>query len=203
MLVPESAVRLPYRNGMFSIPKDAHRDMMVLDARPPNALEDGKDSSWIQSLGSVSQFNHWFLREDEEARVFSEDIREFYHAFLISPQRVLRNALAMEVEPYKVHKLKCFQPWMWKQQRLVPCLRTMAMGDCRAVTYGQVSHPQLEFVHYFGGSTSQRRFFGWLDDRRLHPDGEMQERFCSRRARQPLQESAGRGEKAVRGGQAA
>ena len=139
-LLPVTAVRMPFRNGMFSIPKDAERDRMVLDARPPNALEDGKDSDWIQSLGSISQFLHWFLEEDEVARVFSEDIREFYHAFVISARRLQRNALAMEVEPYKVKHLSCFRPWMWKHKRLVPCLNTMAMGDCRAVTYGQVSH---------------------------------------------------------------
>jgi hypothetical protein len=79
-LLPVTAVRTPFRNRLFSIPKDAKRDRMVLDARPPNALEDGKDSDWIQSLGSISQFLHWFLEEDEVVRVFSEDIREFYHA---------------------------------------------------------------------------------------------------------------------------
>ena len=135
-----TAVRMPFKNGLFSRPKDAKRDRMVLDARPPNALEDGKDSDWIQSLGSISQFLHWFLEEGEVARVFSEDIREFYHAFVISAQRLQRNALAMEVEPCKAKHLSCFRPWVWKQKRLVPCLNTMAMGDCRAVTYGQVSH---------------------------------------------------------------
>lgn len=129
-----------FRSGMFSIPKDAERDRMVLDARPPNGLEDGRDSPWIRSLGSVSQFGHWFLAPGEDVVLFSEDIREFYHAFLISPQRVRRNALALEVFPWQVCHLACFEPWMWKCSKLVPCLGTMAMGDCRAVTYGQVSH---------------------------------------------------------------
>eukprot|EP00438_Fugacium_kawagutii_P032685 Skav221346 [mRNA] locus=scaffold1845:125657:130120:- [translate_table: standard] len=139
-LLPEDKIRMPFRNGMFSIPKDALRDRMVLDARPPNCLEDGRGSDWIGSLGSVAQFNHWFLRDDESAVVFSEDIREYYHAFLISPQRVRRNALALEVAPHEISHLDCFEPWMWKCKRLVPCLATMAMGDCRAVTYGQVAH---------------------------------------------------------------
>jgi hypothetical protein len=139
-LLPEKEVRMAYRNGMFSIPKDAAKDRMVLDARPPNVLEDGKDSLWIHSLGSVSQFSHLFLQPDEVARMFSEDIREFYHAFCISPQRLRRNALAMEVRPQQVSHLRCFQPWMWKFEKLVPCLGTMAMGDCRAVTYGQTAH---------------------------------------------------------------
>ena len=86
-------------------------------------------------------FPHLFLQPDEVARMFSEDIREFYHAFCISPQRLRRNALAMEVRPQQVSHLRCFQPWMWKFEKLVPCLGTMAMGDCRAVTYGQTAHP--------------------------------------------------------------
>eukprot|EP00438_Fugacium_kawagutii_P031952 Skav201893 [mRNA] locus=scaffold550:821951:826546:+ [translate_table: standard] len=139
-LLPEDRVRMPFRNGMFSIPKDASRDRMVLDARPPNCLEDGRDSDWIGSLGSVSQFNHWFLHPDEYAVVYSEDIREYYHAFKVSPQRLQRNALALEVFPHQVSHLECFEPWMWKCKKLVPCLSTMAMGDCRAVTYGQVAH---------------------------------------------------------------
>lgn len=139
-LLPEEKVRMPFRNGMFSIPKDALRDRMVLDARPPNCLEDGRDSAWIASLGSVSQFNRWFLEDDEQAVVFSEDIREYYHAFRISPQRLQRNALALEIHPHEISHLECFESWMWKCKRLVPCLDTMAMGDCRAVPYGQVAH---------------------------------------------------------------
>ena len=91
-------------------------------------------------MGSVSQFNHFFLKPDEVARMFSEDIREFYHAFCISPQRLRRNALAIEVRPKQVAHLQCFRPWMWKFEKFIPCLDTMALGDCRAVTYGQTAH---------------------------------------------------------------
>lgn len=139
-LLPAKQVRVDFRNGMFSIPKDAAKDRMVLDARPPNLLEDGRDSEWIGSLGSTSQFNHWFLKDEEVARVFSEDIKGYYHAFAISRQRACRNALAMECKPEEVSHLASFKPWMWRRRALVPCLDTMAMGDCRAVTYGQVSH---------------------------------------------------------------
>lgn len=131
-LLPAHRVRMDFRNGMFSIPKDAKKDRMVLDARPPNMLEDGKDSDWISSLGSVSQLNHWFLKD--------EDIKDYYHAFHISEQRACRNALAMEVTPEEVSHLRSFKPWMRRHRTLVPCLATMAMGDCRAVTSGQVSH---------------------------------------------------------------
>ena len=138
-LVPASVVRMKFRNGLFAIPKDGARDRMVLDARPPNMLED-PSCPWIRTLASVSQLNHLFMEDDEEMRLFAEDLREFYHAFLIAPQRVLRNALACQVDPREVSHLGCFHDGLWGQGSLVPCLGTMAMGDCHAVSFGQIAH---------------------------------------------------------------
>ncbi len=138
-LVPASVVRMKFRNGLFAIPKDGARDRMVLDARPPNMLED-PSCPWIRTLASVSQLNHLFMKDDEEMRLFAEDLREFYHAFLIAPQRVLRNALACQVDPREVSHLGCFHDGLWGQGSLVPCLGTMAMGDCHAVSFGQIAH---------------------------------------------------------------
>ena len=138
-LVPSSSIRQGYENGLFTVPKDEVRDRMVLDARPPNCLEDNTDV-WIRSLGSLVQFQHFFLEPNEDARLFAEDLREFYHAFSISPSRVLRNALKLKVKPRLVEHLKCFHPGLQHEEFLVPCLRTMAMGDNRAVSFGQVAH---------------------------------------------------------------
>lgn len=138
-LVPLRVVRQNFLNGVFAVPKDSERDRMVLDARPPNLLESNSDP-WLGSLGSLSQLNHFFLEEDEEVRLWCEDLREFYHAFLISKQRTLRNALQLHVKPAEVQHLSCFKEEFWSEEKLVPCLATMAMGDCRAVGFGQVSH---------------------------------------------------------------
>ncbi len=138
-LLPVESVRMSYRNGLFGIPKDESRDRMILDARPPNLLEDSEDR-WIKSLGSLAQLSHFFIAENEEIRIFAEDLREFYHAFLISRERLCRNALAMEVSPSEVSHLRCFDPRMRQFKRLVPALRTMAMGDTNAVAYGQTAH---------------------------------------------------------------
>ena len=134
-----SEVRMRFRNGLFAVPKDGTRDRMVLDARPPNMLEDAA-SPWINTLASVSQLEHVFLEEDQEMRLFAEDLREFYHAFIISEQRTRRNALACEVTPEQVAHFRCFDESLRGETTLVPCLSTMAMGDCHAVTMGQVSH---------------------------------------------------------------
>ena len=107
-LVPPSEVTMDYRNGVFAIPKDESRDRMVLDARPPNLLEH-PEKRWIKSLGSMAQFSHIFLRPEEEARLFAEDLREFYHAFIISKERQRRNALKIQVTPSSVAHLSCFR----------------------------------------------------------------------------------------------
>ena len=123
-LVPSSSIRQGYENGLFTVPKDEVRDRMVLDARPPNCLEENTDL-WIRSLGSLVQFQHFFLEPNEDARLFAEDLREFYHAFSISPSRVLRNALKLKVKPQLVEHLKCFRPSLQHEEFLVPCLRTI------------------------------------------------------------------------------
>ena len=134
-LVPKDKVRMDFRNGAFSIPKDAARDRMVLDARLPNLLETNEDP-WIQSLGSLSQFNHYFLKPHEQAHLYAEDLREYYHAFLISDH----NAFKLQVEPWQVQHLKCFNSSLKGRGPLIPCLKTMAMGDLNAVSFGQVAH---------------------------------------------------------------
>ena len=138
-LVPPSEVSMDYRNGVFAIPKDESRDRMVLDARPPNLLEH-PEKRWIKSLGSMAQFSHIFLRPEEEARLFAEDLREFYHAFIISKERQRRNALKIQVTPSSVAHLSCFRDHLRQHPVLIPCLDTMAMGDLNAVSYGQTSH---------------------------------------------------------------
>ena len=138
-LVPEKDVRRGYLNGVFTVPKDQERDRMVLDARPPNGLEES-ETRWIRSLASTQQLQHFFTKPGEQVMLFAVDLREFYHAFKISKQRVLRNALEMPVRPAEVQLLGCFEEWMHQHDCLYPALNTMAMGDCNAVAYGQASH---------------------------------------------------------------
>ena len=138
-LLRGDAVRPGYLNGVFTVPKDEERDRMVLDARPPNGLEQTEER-WIRSLASTQQLQHYFVEDDEAVYLFAEDLREFYHAFVVSKQRLRRNALECPVRPWEVRHLSCFEDWMEKEEVLYPALATMAMGDCNAVSYGQASH---------------------------------------------------------------
>ena len=134
--------RRGFDNGLFCIPKDLVRDRMILDARRANACEPS-EKRWIYSLGSLQQFQHFFLQPEEDARLYAEDLREFYHCFQIGRQRRLRNALAGEYRPGEVQHLAAFRESLKHCRRVVACLDTLAMGDTNAVAYGQVSHLSL------------------------------------------------------------
>lgn len=138
-LRPTRIIREGFQNGVFAIPKDEQRDRMVLDARPPNALEQS-EQRWIKSLAGLHQLQHFFLRENECLYLFAEDLREFYHAFVISEERILRNALKMSFRPWELKAVECFSHRLLREKSVTPCLKTMAMGDTNAVAFGQASH---------------------------------------------------------------
>ena len=140
-LVPASELRSEQRNGVFAVVKDGQRDRMVLDARPPNLVEGGEDR-WVGTLGSLDQVQHMYIPPGFSLTIFTEDLREFYHAFKISQQRRHRNALALCLPGSALARLSACSR---TQQRLdlVPCLDTMAMGDTHAVNFGQASHLSL------------------------------------------------------------
>lgn len=138
-LVEETKVRAGFECGAFAVPKDGKRDRMVLDARPPNCLERS-EKRWIRSLGTTSQLQHVFIKDSQALRLFAEDLREYYHCFLISEQRVLRNSFKLRVLAEKVRHLSACDSSFGDKTVLAPCLRTMAMGDLNAVAYGQAAH---------------------------------------------------------------
>ena len=121
------------------MPKDGSRDRMVLDAQPPNLLE-ASERRWIKSLGSVGQLLHFFIPPGSKLVMHAEDLREFYHAFVISRDRELRNCFKLRVKPEQVRSLKAFREHMWNEKELVPLLSTMAMGDLNAVAMAQTAH---------------------------------------------------------------
>ncbi|CAE7469662.1 unnamed protein product [Symbiodinium sp. KB8] len=136
-LVPASELRPRLRNGVFALAKDEARDRMILDARAPNAVED-TECRWVRSLGTLEQLQFFILPPDCNLETHTEDLREFYHSFIISHQRCLRNSLAIDFAFDQVKHLSCCPAQ--EAGRLIPCLATMAMGDCNAVAMGQCSH---------------------------------------------------------------
>ena len=141
-LLPQRKVRLGLECGLFSIPKDAERDRLIMDARPANLCENSEDR-WVRSLGSLQQFQHFFLEDHQRLVMHCEDIRDFYHAFIIGEQRCIRNALRTTVTPSEVRHLQCFTRELEDEAELIPALSTMAMGDTNSVAFGQAAHLSL------------------------------------------------------------
>ena len=94
-LFRKNEVRPRLRNGLFSAGKDHARDRMVLDARPPN-LAEVTEARWIRSLGTLEQFQFIYLPEDCDFEIHTEDLKEFYHSFLVGEQRAKRNVFALD-----------------------------------------------------------------------------------------------------------
>ena len=137
-LWPEDELASRGRNGLFAVAKDESRDRMVLDARGPNAWEGGADR-WIQSLGSLEQICHMYIAPSHDVAVYAEDLREYYHAFVISAQRQQRNVLALSLTREELRSLSCCAKGPARHV-MIPCLNTLAMGDTHAVNYGQTAH---------------------------------------------------------------
>ena len=161
-LVPASELRPRLRNGVFALAKDEARDRMILDARAPNSVED-TECRWVRSLGTLEQLQFFVLPPDCNLETHTEDLREFYHSFIITHQRCLRNSLAAEFSYDQVKHLSCCPSK--EGGRLVPCLATMAMGDCNAVAMGQCSH----LACILRSTTLQLRDFVCLQQRPPRP----------------------------------
>ena len=69
----------------------------------------------------------------------SDDLRDFYHSFTVSPTRARRNAFNI------VYPASAFEGYAAYRAELagldvVPCLNTLGMGDCLAVELAQAAH---------------------------------------------------------------
>ena len=138
-LRPSGAIRDRVLNGLFAIPKDFQRDRMILDARAPNQAE-AVSQPWLRSMASLEQLQWIELKSDEEMRVSAEDLKEFYHCFQVEEQRICRNGLALKFRPWELKHLSCYSAELASCEYVRPCLKTLAMGDCCAVGFGQESH---------------------------------------------------------------
>ncbi|CAE7651862.1 unnamed protein product [Symbiodinium sp. CCMP2456] len=140
--LPLSSTRSHCLNGLFSVPKSLTADRMILDARGPNLLETGLNR-WTQSLGCAEAILQIRL-EDREVLVLSgADLKDYYDHFVISRQRLLRNALAGSVSEATARTFSCFESHLTGQGPFRAALNSMAMGDLNSVEFGQLSHLSL------------------------------------------------------------
>eukprot|EP00438_Fugacium_kawagutii_P020227 Skav232464 [mRNA] locus=scaffold2877:29131:33540:+ [translate_table: standard] len=141
-LVPEEKIRKGFWCGAFSLCKDAKKDRLILDARPPNMLEETL-KSWCKTLGAISTVLQLELEPSHNLAISSSDLRDFYYCFRVSRARAARNIFNFGITPEQAQHFNCFHDHMKQHKLLYPCLSTMAMGDTQAVEMGQLVHVKL------------------------------------------------------------
>ena len=139
-VVPVEKALIGYQAGLFSVVKDASKDRLIFDSRPFNGLE-GSPGPWSTSMASANNLVDLFLEPEDICAVSGTDLRDFYHAFLIGPERLIRNTLVGAVNGSQLRGFNCFDPELAKPgQKVFLALKTLAMGDHHAVSLAQVAH---------------------------------------------------------------
>ena len=141
-LRPSQLCRERHVNGMFCVPKSLEKDRLILDARGPNGLELGR-TAWTRSMANaVSLFGT--ILAPEEVLVFSgTDLRDYYYQYRVSDQRIVRNALALEIPEGEARMYTCFEEEFAGLGPFRACFASMAMGDLNSVEFGQCAHLSL------------------------------------------------------------
>ncbi|CAE7198485.1 unnamed protein product, partial [Symbiodinium sp. KB8] len=125
--------------GLFAIPKSTEADRLIVDARPSNLVMDS-DMSWLGTMGAASALLRFELEDSEQLYLSGEDIRDFYHQFLVTEDRSAHYRLVGFYPPASLQHLSCFTADLMQAPCVVAALNCVAMGDVNAVSIGQSSH---------------------------------------------------------------
>ena len=139
--VPEGAYLDLYRNGLFSVPKDADRDRMVLDGRPANMVDRGQHK-WCQTMASAASLAGLFIEDDKVLVCGGEDLRDYFYQFVVNEERTARNVLQGSLSLEEARQV-FGSDFEWPSSRVAVGLSSLAMGDTCAVEYAQCSHVGL------------------------------------------------------------
>ena len=125
--------------GVFAIPKGLDADRLIIDARPSNLCVP-TDVRWLATMGSAFSLLSIELEDHEQLLLTGEDIRDFYHQFVVTADRASQYRLVGFFKPSDLQHLSCFDPSLLQCEAVAAGLRCMAMGDCNAVSIAQASH---------------------------------------------------------------
>ena len=137
-IVDPKLIRHGFNSGLFAVHKDATRDRLVLDGRPPNTLEPPQ-AKWIRTMANPVALGMLYLKPGHVLLSSGEDLRDYFYQFQVSAERAQRNALVEPLKPDEVLYVfegRC-QPtgattWVG--------LDSLAMGDSLAREFAQGSH---------------------------------------------------------------
>ena len=138
MLIPSSSKNFEEAVGLFCVPKDHLNDRLIVNPVTINSRMNTVTRS-TKELAPGCMLGLLHLEDHQAFRFSADDLTDYYYTFVVSEQRAFRNALRLEFDASEVQHFKCFQPELEGQKVLI-CLKTLAMGDNLAVGVAQQSH---------------------------------------------------------------
>lgn len=132
--------RDPFISGLFSVNKSSTMDRLILDARPPNLLEGGRNY-WCGTMASATSLGDIYLEQGVDLCSSGLDLKDFFYQFQVSEQRIIRNTLAGSVTRSEAEEI--FGPKEGRPAEVRVALATLAMGDLLACEFSQEAHLSL------------------------------------------------------------
>ena len=133
------------RVNLLAVYKSAQLDRTVWDRRRRNWREAHLRGAAAE-LPAGYDFAEFELGPAEAAYVFSDDLADFYPSVDASEARAVTNALAVEVRPEELgldlRAMRRFDS-QTLPARVVPCARTLVMGDLNAVDWATGAHRSI------------------------------------------------------------
>lgn len=137
-LLPSAAKDMSEATGIFCAPKDCNFDRLVTNPRTINSRMYSISRS-TKELAPGCLLGLLHLKDHEMFRFNADDLTDFYYTFVVSPQRASRNAFQFVFRGSELSHFRCFRPELRDQEVLV-CLQTLAMGDSLAVEIARQAH---------------------------------------------------------------
>lgn len=127
--------------GLFCVPKDDLHDRLIINPKTINGRMFSVSHA-TKDLAPGSMLSLLSLEPGFAYRFNADDLTDFYYTFCVSHRRASRNALRMEFSWDELKHLSCVDS-SFQGQKLLVCLKTLAMGDSLAVEIAQQSHSQV------------------------------------------------------------
>ena len=140
-LLPAASSEARYRCGLFAVYKSDEVDRQILNPIPENARCFSISDSTL-SLAHASLLGQIFIASDQNLVIGSDDLKDFYHGFVVSDIHAGRNHIHGVFRGSDFRGFNAYNPEL-DDQLVVGCFRSLAMGTSYAVETAQHAHSVL------------------------------------------------------------
>ena len=140
-LLPADASEVKFRCGLFSVYKSDTVDRQILNPIPENARSYSLSDATL-TLAHASLLTQVYVPADKNLVISSDDLKDFYHAFVVSDSHAARNHIHGVFKGSDFVGCHAYKPEL-HDVPVVGCFRTLAMGTNFAVETAQHCHSVL------------------------------------------------------------